>query len=113
MLKERIDILKDAGVISTEVSDYVKAVIDELSKDYADKGTILEMFTTHLAMAAQRVTTNAELESLDDAIWTEVVSSPAYQKAVELCDHLVENAPCTFPEGEKRFLVMHLCNLNQ
>lgn len=113
MLKERINILEEAGVISKEVSDYVKDVIDELEKEYTDKTNLLEMFTTHLAMATQRVVTNGELESLDDAIWTEVTSSPVYEKSVDLCNHYLETAPCEFPEGEKRFLIMHLCNLNQ
>lgn len=113
MLKQRIDILEEAGVINAEVSTYVKEVIDTLSADYADKQNILEMFTTHLAMATQRVVTNAELENLDDMIWNEVVNSPAYDKAVELCNGIEAKAPCTFPDGEKRFLIMHLCNLNQ
>ena len=35
------------------------------------KESVLEMFTTHLAMAAQRICTGQEVETLDESIWNE------------------------------------------
>lgn len=113
MLKQRIDILENAGVISNDVSQYVKEVIDLLSPKFSDKESLMEMFTTHLAMATQRVVENGEVEVLDDVIWQDVLHSPSYEKAVLICDEITKDAPCEFPEGEKRFILMHLCNLNQ
>ena len=55
MLKERMDILQQASVISQEVSDYVKQVIDLLEPSFSEKESGMEMFTTHLAMATQRI----------------------------------------------------------
>ena len=37
MLKERMDILQQASVISQEVSDYVKQVIDLLEPSFSEK----------------------------------------------------------------------------
>lgn len=113
MLKERINILKSAEVISEQTANYVCTVIDELEEMFAEKVSEMEMFTTHLAMATQRTLDMAEVESLDDAIWEEVKASEVFDVASEMLKKITVNAPCTFPEGEKRFLLMHLCNLNQ
>lgn len=113
MLKERINILKAAEVISNETADFVNAIIDELAEKYADKNSEMEMFTTHLAMATQRTLDQSEVESLDDMIWADVQESEVFGTACEMLEEIVKNAPCEFPEGERRFLLMHLCNLNQ
>lgn len=113
MLKERISILEGAGVISAEVAEFVNKVIDEDLMEFMDKESVLEMFTTHLAMAAQRIYTNQEVETLDDSIWNEVVQSSGIHQAEVLYETIMKKSPCAFPEGEKRFLLMHLCNLYQ
>ena len=113
MLKERINILKSAEVISEQTADYVCAVIDELQEQFAEKVSEMEMFTTHLAMATQRTLDAAEVESLDDVIWEEVKTSEVFDTANEMLEKITVNAPCTFLEGEKRFLLIHISNLNQ
>lgn len=113
MLKERMDILQQASVISQEVSDYVKQVIDLLEPSFSEKESRMEMFTTHLAMATQRIINQDEVEQLDEAIWNDVLKSPCYDLAEQTFITIEEMAPCKFPEGEKRFLMMHLCNLHQ
>lgn len=113
MPKERIKILCDADVITEQVYTFVCSVIDELQKDFGDKTQVIEMLTTHLAMATQRVLQAEEVESLDDTLWKEVCSSPYFEKATTLYDALRKDAPCEYPEGEQRFLMMHLCNLFQ
>ena len=113
MLKERMDILQQASVISQEVSDYVKQVIDLLEPSFSEKESVMEMFTTHLAMATQRILNQDEVEQLDDCIWNDVLKSPCYDFAEQTFKMIENLAPCKFPEGEKRFLMMHLCNLHQ
>lgn len=113
MLKERISILEDAGVISAEVAEFVNKVIDEDLMVFIDKESVLEMFTTHLAMAAQRIAANQEVETLDDLIWSEVVHSSGIHQAEALYETIMKKSPFVFPEGERRFLLMHLCNLYQ
>ena len=113
MLKERIEILKSTKVISEETAGYVCSVIDELQKEFAEKVSEMEMFTTHLAMATQRTLDHEEVETLDDVIWEDVLTSQVFDKASEMCEEIAAKAPCEFSDGEKRFLIMHLCNLNQ
>lgn len=113
MLKERMDILQQAAVITQEVSDFVKRIIDLLEPEFPEKESGMEMFTTHLAMATQRILSNDEVENLDDMIWNEVRISPYFSEAEKTYQIIVKDAPCDYPEGERKFLIMHLCNLHQ
>lgn len=113
MLKERINILQQANVISDIVATYVKRVIDELEPTFAKNQSGMEMFTTHLAMATQRITQQENGEELDDVIWNDVMLSPYFEQANVVYESITKYAPCTFPQGEKKFLIMHLCNLHQ
>lgn len=113
MLDTRLKVLEDAEIISLETGNYVRKVIEQLHNYISidEKQSVSEMLVTHLAMATQRMLNQEGIESLDDIIWQEVVNDEAYERAVELYASIMIDAPCTFPEGEKRFLVMHLCNL--
>lgn len=113
MLNERIEILKEADVINEKTSLYVLSVIEQLEDEFNEKEQILEMFTTHLAMCVQRVLNHEEVEKLDDSLWKQVEESSGYEEANKLLQKLLINAPCEIPESEKRFLLMHLCNLYQ
>ena len=53
MLKERINILKSAEVISEQTANYVCTVIDELEEMFAEKVSEMEMFTTQLILQWQ------------------------------------------------------------
>lgn len=113
MLSERIEILREADVISEKTSLYVLSVIEQLEHEFSEKEQILEMFTTHLAMCIQRVLDHEEVEELDDFLWKQVEESSSYGEANKLLQKLLIDAPCEIPEGEKKFLLMHLCNLYQ
>ena len=105
-------ILKEANVIKSEIAEYVNHVIDMLS-EYDLNEDLMSMFTTHLAMASQRVLDQAELENLGDDLWQQVTSSSNYDDASKICAQIIELAPVEYPESETRFLMMHLCNLFQ
>ena len=112
MLIERINILLEANIISKEVADYVIKVIDLLSEYSFEEGK-MEMFTTHLAMATQRtVDQNEELE-FDDSIWSQIEMDPKFNQAVELFEMISNHSPVPYMESERKFLIMHLCNLSQ
>ena len=112
MLKERIDILQQGQVISPEVAEYSKKVIDLLEDGNYDEAK-MEMFTTHLAMATERVKKNEPVETLDDSIWQQISSDRCYDKATNMFDKIVSICPVVYPEGERKFLMMHLCSLLQ
>ena len=112
MLKDRIEILRSAAVIHDDVAQYVNRVIDALDEYQFDE-LKMEMFTTHLAMAVQRVMTSGAVEQLDESIWSEVQVFDTFSEAKELYATIVKDAPVQIPESEEKFLLMHLCNLLQ
>lgn len=111
-LKERINILKEGEVINELTAHFVLDIIDQELKEF-DSLNALEMFTTHLAMATQRILNQEEVDYLNDEIYQQVEKHPSFSNAFKLYTSIVSKAPCVFPEGEKRFLLMHLCNLYQ
>ncbi len=110
MLKQRVKLLQTAGVIDDDVAEYTNQIIDFLTAaDYDQRK--MEVFTTHLAMASQRIKNNEPAGQLGADIWQQVVRSPYYQNAAVLFEQISQPAPVVFPESEKQFMIMHLCNL--
>ena len=112
MLKDRIEILRSAAVINDTVAQYVNKVIDTLEEYHFDEPK-MEMFTTHLAMAVQRIMTSGAVEQLDESIWNEVQIFDTFNEAKQVYANIVSEAPVQIPESEEKFLLMHLCNLLQ
>lgn len=110
MLKERIEILRSANVINDDVAEKVNKVIDHMENFQFDQSK-MEMFTTHLAMATQRIVKNEEVEQLDDEIWKQIVLDGDFEQAKNLMETMEKEISFTYPESEKKFLIMHLCNL--
>jgi len=112
MLIERINILQGANIISKDVADYVIKVI-ELMNEYQFDDSKMEMFTTHLAMATQRTIDQNEELMFDEAIWSQIETDINYDRAVELFELISNYSPTEYLESERKFLIMHLCNLSQ
>ena len=112
MLKERIEILRSAAIINDEVAQYVNKVIDILQEYDFDKSK-MEMFTTHLAMAVQRIMVSGAVDQLDDSIWKEVQAFNTFDEAKQVYSNITSDVPVKIPESEEKFLLMHLCNLLQ
>lgn len=112
MLKERIEILRSAAIINDEVAQYVNKVIDILQEYDFDKSK-MEMFTTHLAMAVQRIMVSGAVDQLDDSIWNEVQTFDTFDEAKQVYSNITRDVPVKIPESEEKFLLMHLCNLLQ
>ena len=112
ILKNRISLLKESNVISAEVAEYVNSVIDMLSSGSYEPQK-LETLTTHLAMAAERTRRGELPAEFDAGIWKQVEASAHYSEAVVLCTKIISTCPVRFPDGETKFIIMHLCNLLQ
>ena len=70
MLKQRIEILRMGGVISEDVSEFMNKVIDMMASDYPQIGMDpAAMFTTHLAMAVERIKKNEIVDALDSELF--------------------------------------------
>ncbi len=112
MLKQRIEILKNGGVIDEDVAAFVNKTIDIMQSDYPeidqDRAT---MFTTHLAMAAQRIKTGETVEMMDGEMWQEISECPEFRKASEFSEKMFAGSTIAFPESERKFLMLHICNM--
>ena len=73
----------------------------------------MEMFTTHLAMATQRTVDQNEEFEFDETIWTQIELDPKFEKASSLYTLISNHSPVSYMESERKFLIMHLCNLCQ
>lgn len=112
MLKTRIQILFEGNVISEKVALYVNEVIDMMNREFENPDqTKAEMFITHIAMATQRICDNNCAEGLDEELWKDVQNSENFEKAIIFYEEIKKKSPVIFPEEEKKFLLLHLCNL--
>lgn len=111
-LYARIGILEDNHVISKKVADYARIVIDQVLSEVPDaEQEKMEMFVTHLAMAGQRTVDGVVENPIDQALLEAMKEESAYAEAVDLCDRLLAQTDIAFPQTEKDFLSVHLCNL--
>ena len=112
MLKQRMQILRDAGVISGEIADFMNQVIDLLAERFPEaQQEKLEMFTTHLAMAAERIRKGETVDELDEGAWEEIRGSEHFAEAKSFMDEMLAVCPVEFPEGESRFMMLHICSM--
>ncbi len=111
-LYQRIDILLGAEILPPQIAADVKKIVDEiLQKQPEVTLDKLEMFVTHLAMAAARLEKGEPCEALDPSIAETLEFEPTYEKAKEWLGELLLLQKTDFPESEKTFLLMHMCNL--
>lgn len=112
MLKQRIEILKSGGVITQQTADFVNAVIDLIQRDYpridADHAA---MFTTHLAMAMERIAKGEVVDEMDKFCWEQVQQAPEYPVAREFCEKMLALCPVELPQTEQDFIVLHVCSM--
>ena len=111
-LNQRLEILLSSGVITQRISDYSKTVVKLLinQKPEADCGKAA-MFITHLAMAGQRILEGKEEKPLDGQILETVKQEPVYGSALDFLTNMLNQTDLEFPDTEKNFLTVHLCNL--
>lgn len=112
ILNQRLDILEENHVICKKVADYsrkaVELILEENPATEEDKAA---MFITHLAMAGQRVIDGVAEHPLDSTLLNGIKQEPVYQRAEALKEELLKETDIQFPEVERDFLTVHLCNL--
>ena len=112
MLKTRINILKMGGIIGEDVAEFMNKVIDMMAADHPQIGMDpAAMFTTHLAMALERIKKGEIVEALEPEIFAEVLEAPEYPMAVQFREKMLSFCPVEFPESEAQFIAMHICNM--
>jgi hypothetical protein len=112
LLMERLNILEENHVISKEACNFSKIAVMRILAEIPDlEETKAVMFITHLAMAAQRILSGEDEIPLDFQVLKSVMDEPVYNQAQALRDELLLETEIQFPQSEKDFLSVHLCNL--
>lgn len=112
MLKKRIQLLLDKQVISEEVAAFMVRVIDVIDKELPNAPhDHVERFTTHMAMAAERVRRGEMVEGLDPDDWNQVETCEESLRGRKLFDEMTALSPVCFPESEQQYLLLHICNI--
>ncbi len=112
MLKKRMQILEQGGVISGKVSGFMNLVIDLMKECFPEWSQEKEeMFTTHLAMAAERICKGDIVDTMEETSWEEVKGCGGFHTAEDFFLKMMEFSPVEFPESEKRFILLHICNM--
>lgn len=111
MLKKKLELLKESNVISNQVYECVIEIMDKIivENDY-DKNKY-EMFILHMAMALSRVFNGDDNINMDDCIWNDIKNSEYFEKTDELYKKICKKISRSFPEGEKKYIYLHLNNL--
>ena len=71
----------------------------------------MEIFITHLAMAASRSKKGEAEETLDDSIKTALKQEEIYSEAKTILDHILGFTTIHFPDSEVDLLLVHICTL--
>lgn len=112
MLKQRIQILTDSGVIGTDTSEFLIKVIDLMAAEYPQIDTDhAAMFTTHLAMSVERIKKGEIVDMMDDLCWQQIAETPEFPMAQAFRDKVLPMSPIPFPESESRFILLHICSM--
>ena len=112
LLMERLNILEENHVICKEAGNFSKMAVMRIIAEIPDlEETKAVMFITHLAMAGQRILNSEDEIPLDLQVLKSVADEPVYKRAQALRDELLQETEIQFPQSEKDFLTVHLCNL--
>ncbi len=112
MLKQRIQILQTGGVIGADTAQFLNRVIDMMHADYPDiDPDHATMFTTHLAMAVERIKKGEIVDAMDEFCWQQIQETPEFPVAEEFRNKMMEFSPIPFPKSESDFIVLHICSM--
>lgn len=112
MIVKKLKILRESKVIDEQTEVFVLKVNEHFSieKQKFEPANV-EMFLTHLAMAAMRQNGAEPIDSMDEAIRLEIANNPKLDEAKKLWKELEGHAVNPFDSNEHWFIYMHLINL--
>ena len=115
MIQEKLNILLENEIIDEETFKEMNDVIGYLkANDVITEDDEVDTFITHLAMASGREKNQEEpIDSVDDAIKSQIEEAPEYADAVQLWEKLSELVSVDFPAAENDYFYLHLVTLLQ
>ena len=109
----RLQIMKDAALISGKTYESLKLIIDMFNKKWNIELTEENgaMLITHLSVALERIKKGEIIEGIESEIYSEIKRHKDFNKAKQLLKNIEEAAATDMPESEETFIMMHLCTL--
>jgi len=109
---QRLDILKESGVIDSEIYTYTLAVLKYLDKEipFLDEERVA-VFLTHLAMAAARENSGNPIDAMEPFIKEEIINDSTFPRAKDLWQKLEKISPIKFSETEIDYCYVHICSM--
>lgn len=110
---ERLETLKEAGMLDdTGISD-VQKVLEIFRRDY---GVVLEeenasMFIAHLCAAYNRNQTHEEVPPLEEENRKEIRALPTYSRSEEILHKMMDATENPLSKAEQEYILMHINNL--
>lgn len=111
-MNERISILYENNVLDKEVYENIEFITNFIEEQItcSDEDKI-NMFWTHLAMALQRNNKDEEITDLDQEMVNELSDLENYSQALEIVDNIEKMINVKISEGERAYIILHLCNV--
>ncbi|WP_353892457.1 PRD domain-containing protein [Proteinivorax hydrogeniformans] len=112
-LKERLNILKEAGEIDGDIMEVIISFAESFEKKYEVIMTEANasMLITHMAMALARIKKGEKVSSMDQIALEEVKSHPIYKEMPKFYKMIEDRLLIEIPESEKGFIALHAASL--
>lgn len=108
----RLDILRHGGLIAESVVNNCKKTVAMIFEEKPDFDMEkMEVFTTHLAMAMQRILNGTIEAPLDKEVLEELETAEMYRRAEKFAVKMRAAWDIVVPKVEQEYLLIHLCNL--
>lgn len=109
LLLQRLDILKEAGEIDSDIKDAVVDFATGFEKKYEVALTEenASMLITHLAMALSRIRKGDSVDEMDELALNEVKQYDVYQELDVFYKVLEDKLKVAIPESEQGFIALH------
>lgn len=112
-MEERLNILKESGLITNEIFIKLKNMIEGFKNEYQIALTEdnAGMMITHLSQAMMRVNNGEKIKTPDSFVVDEIKSNENYQIMIDMYKKICEFLDFEFPSYEKWFVYVHIGNI--
>lgn len=106
----RLDILKNAGMLTEQDHGRICQVIDYFATEQGIGLTEenASSMITHLCAALGRIQRGEPVEPLDEEVYESTKEEPTFKQAYAITQELVARILPDLPEPEQKFLTMHI-----
>lgn len=106
----RLKILREAGMLTADDEEKVRAVIDYFARRHQLRLTEenASSMITHLCAALDRIRRGEPVEPLDPEVYEETRQEPVFDRALQATREIVEEILPDLPAEEQKFLTMHI-----